>query len=89
MCLPSRTLSGLSARLIGHHPWTLPVNWFEFHLDAPFLAPIKGEMNDPINVVQSCAAIAEARGEAVPVVARQILDNFDACVSRGAQFMQD
>jgi hypothetical protein len=56
--------------------------------DSPYLPPIKGTINDPINVVASCVAIAAARGgvESAAEVAAQVLRNFDSCVSRSRDF---
>ena len=58
------------------------------YADSPYMAPVIGEQNDPINVIGSCEAIATARGEPVEKVASQIAENFDKCVSRAGSFRQ-
>ena len=56
--------------------------------DSPYMAPVIGEQNDPINVIGSCEAIATARGQSVETVASQIAENFDSCVSYASAFRQ-
>ena len=45
--------------------------------DSPYLAPqaLRGKRNEPANVVLTLAALAEARGEEVETLERQIDDN--------------
>ncbi len=45
--------------------------------DSPYLAPqaLRGKRNEPANVLLTLAALAEARGEEVEDLERQIDDN--------------
>jgi TatD DNase family protein len=49
--------------------------------DSPYLAPqpVRGRPNEPANVVHTLAALAEARGESVADLERQIERNAAAC----------
>jgi TatD DNase family protein len=45
--------------------------------DSPYLAPqaLRGKRNEPANVLLTLAALAEARGEEIEALERQIDDN--------------
>ncbi len=49
--------------------------------DSPYLAPqpVRGQRNEPANVVHTLAALAQARGEEPAELERQIDENASAC----------
>lgn len=57
---------------------TLPRDKVLLETDCPYLGPVKGELNEPANVVGTAAFAGELWGEPVEAVGRQLADNFAA-----------
>ena len=55
---------------------TLPIEQLLTETDAPYLAPVRGERNEPKNVVQTVAHLAGVRGISVSAAQAQIYRNF-------------
>ena len=55
----------------------VPAEWLLAETDCPYLAPqpVRGTQNEPAFVAHTVAALAEARGESSPELARQIEQN--------------
>jgi len=61
----------------------LPLERLLTETDAPYLPPVRGERNEPANVVGTVAWLAELRGLSIDAARDQVADNYRALFREG------